>query len=71
MGSQNQTFSEFCFDAVGKSSFGLHSEYHQPSDHIAHIDFAHMTRSINSLLKPVQWLVNTDFAPAWAKGKKP
>ena len=53
------------------SSFGLHKEYHQPNDDLAHIDFAHLTRSINSLVKPVQWLANTDFKPEWLPGKKP
>jgi aminopeptidase YwaD len=53
------------------SSFGLHPEYHQPGDDVAHIDFAHMTRSINSMVEPVRWLVNSDFKPAWVEGKKP
>lgn len=53
------------------SSFGLHPEYHQPGDDIAHIDFAHMTRAINSMVAPVLWLVNSNFTPAWAEGKKP
>jgi len=53
------------------SSFGLHPEYHQPADDIAHIDFAHMTRAINSMVRPVHWLVNSNFIPAWVEGKKP
>jgi hypothetical protein len=53
------------------SSFGLHSEYHQPGDDLAHVDFAHMTRAINSMVEPVRWLVNSDFKPAWVEGKKP
>lgn len=53
------------------SSFGLHPEYHQPSDDIAHIDFPHMTRAINSMVAPVLWLVNSNFTPTWAEGKKP
>ncbi|HEV2882964.1 MAG TPA: M20/M25/M40 family metallo-hydrolase [Pyrinomonadaceae bacterium] len=53
------------------SSYGLHPEYHQPGDDIAHIDFSHMTRAINSMVAPVRWLVNSNFTPAWAEGKKP
>ena len=53
------------------SSFGLHSDYHRPSDEISKIDFPFMTRSLNSLVKPVQWLVNSDFRPAWHPGKAP
>jgi aminopeptidase YwaD len=53
------------------SSFGLHSDYHQPSDDLAHIDFKHMTWAIESLLRPVEWLVNSDFKPKWNVGGKP
>jgi aminopeptidase YwaD len=53
------------------SSFGLHSDYHQPSDDVAHIDFRHMTAAIESLIAPVEWLANSDFRPAWKKGQKP
>ena len=53
------------------SSFGLHRDYHQPGDDIAHIDFAHLTKSIDSMVKPILWLVNSDFAPKWNPGKKP
>ena len=53
------------------SSFGLHTDYHQPSDDLAHIDFKHMSWAIGSLLRPVQWLVNSDFKPKWNVGGKP
>jgi aminopeptidase YwaD len=53
------------------SSYGLHHDYHQVSDDIAHIDFAHMTRAINSMVEPVIWLVNSNFAPQWIEGKRP
>jgi aminopeptidase YwaD len=50
------------------SSFGLHKDYHQPSDDLAHIDFTHMDAAIGSLIAPVQWLVNSEFVPKWVKG---
>ncbi|MBI2683385.1 MAG: M20/M25/M40 family metallo-hydrolase [Acidobacteriales bacterium] len=53
------------------SSFGLHAQYHQPDDDIAHVDFQHMTTAIGSLIEPIQWLVNSDFKPQWLPGKKP
>lgn len=53
------------------SSFGLHKDYHQPSDDITHIDFAHLTKSIDSMVKPILWLANSDFVPKWNPGKKP
>jgi hypothetical protein len=53
------------------SSFGLHPQYHMPDDDLAHIDYAHMTDAIGSMVKPVRWLVNSDFTPKWIEGMKP
>jgi hypothetical protein len=53
------------------SSYGLHSDYHRPSDDLAHVDFAHMTEAIESMVEPVRWLANSDFKPAWNKDGKP
>jgi Zn-dependent M28 family amino/carboxypeptidase len=53
------------------SSFGLHTDYHRPSDDISKIDFPFMTRSLNSLVKPVRWLANSTFRPAWLPGQAP
>ena len=53
------------------SSYGLHGDYHQPSDDLAHIDFKHMDAAIGSLLRPIQWLVNSSFTPKWNEGGKP
>lgn len=53
------------------SSYGLHSDYHRPSDDIAHIDFKHMNQAIGSLLEPIEWLVNSNFRPQWNEGSRP
>jgi aminopeptidase YwaD len=53
------------------SSFGLHADYHQPSDKISRIDFAHMTQAIQSMLAPVRWLADSGFKPDWVKGGRP
>jgi len=53
------------------SSFGLHGDYHQPSDDLAHIHFTHLTAVIGSLIRPVEWLVNSDFRPTWRAGGRP
>jgi hypothetical protein len=53
------------------SSFGLHSDYHRPSDEISKIDFSFMTQSINSMIAPVRWLADSSFRPSWAPGKQP
>ncbi|HKU73707.1 MAG TPA: M20/M25/M40 family metallo-hydrolase [Pyrinomonadaceae bacterium] len=53
------------------SSFGLHTDYHRVSDEVGKIDFPFMTRSLNSLVKPIQWFANSNFRPTWLPGKQP
>jgi len=53
------------------SSYGLHKDYHQPSDEISRIDFKHMAVVIEALHDGVQWLVNSDFKPHWNPGGRP
>jgi Zn-dependent M28 family amino/carboxypeptidase len=53
------------------SSYGLHQDYHRPSDDLSRIDFAHMEQAIRSMVAPVKWLADTDFKPQWVEGRKP
>src|SRR5215813_13500590 len=53
------------------SSFGLHSDYHRPSDEVSKIDFPFMASALNSLVNPIRFLANTSFRPAWNPGKAP
>ena len=53
------------------SSFGMHTDYHRPSDEVSKIDFPFMTKSLNSLVKPVRWLANSKFRPTWLPGQAP
>lgn len=69
--SDNYTFARQGIVAHTVSSYGLHKDYHHASDENSKIDFVHMTRSIDSMIKPVQWLAGSDFVPVWAEGKKP
>jgi hypothetical protein len=69
--SDNYTLARRGIIAHTISSFGLHKEYHQPNDDLAHIDFAHLTDAINSMIEPIRWLANSDFRPKWAEGKNP
>jgi hypothetical protein len=69
--SDNYALAKQGIVAQTVSSFGLHKDYHQPSDDLAHIDFHHMERAIQSLVGPVQWLANSDFRPEWVAGRKP
>ncbi|HEX8288926.1 MAG TPA: M20/M25/M40 family metallo-hydrolase [Pyrinomonadaceae bacterium] len=69
--SDNFTLARQGVVAHTVSSFGLHADYHKASDELKTIDFNHMTRAVNSMVKPVQWLANSNFVPAWHEGKKP
>ena len=53
------------------SSFGLHTDYHRPTDEVKMVDFPHMTEAIRSMVSPVLWLANSSFRPEWLPGKKP
>jgi len=57
--------------AQSVSSFGLHKDYHQPSDELSKIDFAHMTNAIASMVNPIRWLANSTWKPKWNPGGKP
>jgi hypothetical protein len=69
--SDNIQFARRGVVAHTVSSFGLHKEYHQPSDEIALIDFVHMTDAIRSILDPIRWLANSGYKPEWLPGKRP
>ena len=69
--SDNYRFARLGIVAHTVSSFGLHADYHRAGDEVEKIDFNHMTRSINSMIGPVRWLVNSNFVPVWNEGKKP
>jgi hypothetical protein len=69
--SDNYALAKRGIVAQTVSSFGLHKDYHRPSDDMEHIDFVHMEQAIQSMVVPVQWLANSDFKPEWAEGKKP
>jgi len=53
------------------SSFGLHTDYHQPTDELKTIDFAHMTNAIASMVAPIRWLTDTNWKPTWNPGGRP
>jgi aminopeptidase YwaD len=69
--SDNIRFARRGVIAHTVSSFGLHKDYHQPSDELSTIDFAHMTDAIRSMIEPVRWLANSNFRPEWKPGMKP
>jgi Zn-dependent M28 family amino/carboxypeptidase len=69
--SDNIRFARLGVVAHTVSSYGLHKEYHTPLDETRFVDYAHMTRAIRSMVKPIAWLANAKFRPAWVEGQKP
>jgi hypothetical protein len=53
------------------SSFGLHKDYHQPSDELSKIDFDHLTHAVTAMVAPLRWLCNTSWFPSWNPGGRP
>ena len=53
------------------STFGLHKDYHQPSDELRFIDFNHLDGVIESMTGPIRWLANTNWKPKWLPDKEP
>jgi Zn-dependent M28 family amino/carboxypeptidase len=53
------------------SSYGLHKDYHQPTDTLDKIDWQHLDDAIGSMIAPVTWLANTSFRPQWLSGQRP
>jgi Zn-dependent M28 family amino/carboxypeptidase len=69
--SDNITLARLGVVAQTVSSYGLHADYHQPSDELSRIDFKHMTESIRSMLAPIRWLADGNFKPEWQGNGRP
>ena len=68
--SDNIAFARMGIPAHSLSSFNLHTDYHQLTDDITTIDFAHMAGVINIAVKAVEMLANGP-APRWNPGGQP
>jgi Peptidase family M28 len=69
--SDNYALAEQGIVAHTVSSFGLHKDYHQPSDELSTIDFVHMTNAITSMVNPIRWLADSTWKPQWNPGGRP
>jgi hypothetical protein len=69
--SDNYALAQQGIVAQSVSSYGLHKDYHQPSDELSKIDFPHMVNAITSMIEPIRWLADTTWRPAWNPGGKP
>lgn len=69
--SDNYALAQQGIIAHTVSSFGLHKDYHHPSDELSTINFAHMTNAIASMVNPICWLANSTWKPQWNPGGRP
>lgn len=68
--SDNAPFAFRGIPAHTLSSYGLHTDYHQPSDEVDKVDFEHMTAVIEAAIEAVRILADGP-APQWHPGGKP
>ena len=69
--SDNYPLAKVGIVAQTVSSYGLHPDYHQPTDTPAKVDWQHLDAAVASMIGPVNWLANSDFVPTWNAGQKP
>lgn len=68
--SDNFVFACLGIPAHTLSSFGLHSDYHAPSDEVDRIDFAHLTTVVGAAVRAVRALADGPV-PTWKPGANP
>lgn len=71
MRSDNYALARDGIVAQTVSSYGLHKDYHQPTDTLDKVDWQHLDSAIGSMIAPISWLANSDFTPQWNKGEQP
>jgi Zn-dependent M28 family amino/carboxypeptidase len=69
--SDNIAFARRGIVAHSLSSFGMHADYHRPSDDLSAIDFEHLADVTRMTLDLVRWLANSSFMPEWREGMRP
>ncbi|MGH7579124.1 MAG: M20/M25/M40 family metallo-hydrolase [Gemmatimonadales bacterium] len=68
--SDNIVFALRGIPAHTLSSFGLHSDYHQPSDEVDRIDFAHLAQAADLVARAARILADS-AAPEWRPAGRP
>ncbi|HSC58746.1 MAG TPA: M20/M25/M40 family metallo-hydrolase [Gemmatimonadales bacterium] len=68
--SDNIAFARAGVPAHTLSSFGLHADYHEPSDDFAHVDLDHMTKVIDAAVAAVRLMADGP-RPEWHPGGRP
>jgi hypothetical protein len=68
--SDNIVFALRGIPAHTLSSFGMHGDYHQPSDEVDRIDFEHLTLAADLVTRAARILAN-GARPTWKPGGRP
>ena len=68
--SDNIAFARAGVPAHTLSSFGLHADYHEPSDDFSHVDLDHMTKVIGAAAAAVRLMADGP-KPEWHAGGRP
>jgi Zn-dependent M28 family amino/carboxypeptidase len=71
MRSDNIAFAERGIVAHTLSSYNMHTDYHEPTDDVAHIDFAHMTRLVDVAVRAARLLADSPTKLEWKPGGRP
>lgn len=71
MRSDNIAFAERGIVAHTLSSYNMHNDYHEPSDDVAHVDFAHMTRIVDIAVRAARLLADSPVKLEWKAGGQP
>jgi hypothetical protein len=68
--SDNIAFARLGIPAHTLSSFGMHADYHQPSDDVTRIDWDHLEHVIAAATRAVRLLADS-AVPVWKPGGQP
>ena len=71
MRSDNIAFAERGIVAHTLSSYNMHNDYHQPSDDVAHVDFAHMAQLVDVAVRAARLLADSPTKLEWKPGGRP
>jgi hypothetical protein len=71
MRSDNIAFAERGIVAHTLSSYNMHNDYHQPSDDVAHVEFAHMTQLLDVAVRAARLLADSPVKLEWKPGGQP
>ena len=71
MRSDNIAFAQRGIVAHTLSSFNMHTDYHEATDDVSRVDFAHMTRLIDVAVRAARLLADSPTALSWKPGGRP